>query len=104
MSSPRRPWWLFATAVLAIASAAALAVLASGEVIPSAVRNPLFDFVQPGVSVWWLVLGGPFRSAPTAPAGIAFAAVANALLWLLMLWLVVSVVRAVHRWVAAPPS
>jgi len=103
MSSVTRLWWLLAASVLAIASAAALALLASGEVIPSAVRNPFFDFVQPGVSVWWLVLGGPFRSAPTSPSGIAFAA-ANAALWLLPLWLVVSVVRAVRRRLAAPPS
>lgn len=81
---------------LAIASAAALALLGSGRVIPSVVRNPLFDFVQSGVTVWWFVLGGPFRSAPSSPAGIAFAA-ANAALWLLVLLFVVAVVRAVSR-------
>jgi hypothetical protein len=87
--SPITRWrWLIAAAVLAIASAGALALLASGKVIPSVVRNPLFDFVQPGVTIWWFVLGGPFRSAPSSATGIAFAAVTNAAFWLLVLWLV----------------
>jgi hypothetical protein len=104
MSSITRWWWLIAAAVLAIASTAALALLASGKVIPSVARNPLFDFVQPGVTIWWFVLGGPFRSAPSEPVGIAFAAATNAALWLLVLWLVVALVRAVRRMLAAPPS
>src|SRR5882672_12350088 len=79
--------WLIAAAVLAIVSAVALTLLTSGEVVPSAVRDPFFNFVQPGVTVWWFVLGGPFRSAPTSPAGIAFAAATNAALWLLVWWL-----------------
>jgi len=72
-------------------------LLVSEEVIPSAIRNPFFDFVQPGVTVWWFVLGGPFRSAPSSPFGIAVAAAANAALWLPMLWFVVTIVRAVRR-------
>ena len=104
MSPVTRRWWLLAATVLAIASAAGLALLASGEVIPSVVRDPLFDFVQPGVTVWWFVLGGPFRSAPSLPTGIAFAAATNAALWLLGLWFVVAIVRAVRRMFAAPPS
>ena len=99
-----RWWWLIVAAVLAIASAAGLALLASGKVIPSVARNPLLDFVQPGVTIWWFVLGGPFRSAPSSPVGIAFAAVTNAALWLLLLWLMVAIVRAVRRMLAAPPS
>jgi hypothetical protein len=66
MSQFSRRVWFLAAAVLAITSAAALALLTSGEVIPSVVRNPISDFVQPGVTVWWLVLGGPFRSAPSS--------------------------------------
>ena len=104
MSRITRWRWVIAAAVLAIASAAALALLASGKVIPSVARNPFLDFVQPGVTIWWFVLGGPFRSAPSSPAGIAFAAVTNAALWLLVLWLVVAIVRAVRRMLAAPPS
>jgi hypothetical protein len=60
-------------------------------------RNPLSRFVEPGVAVWWLVLGGPFRSAPASAVGIAVAAAANAALWGLVLWLGVVVVRAVRE-------
>ena len=102
MSPISRRWRLVTAAVLAIISAAALALLATAEVIPSAVRNPLSDFVQPGVTVWWLVLGGPFRSAPSSPTGIAFAAAANATLWVMALWFVEVVVRAVCRTIMAP--
>jgi len=90
--------------VLLVASAATLALLVSGKVIPSVVRNPLHDFVQPGVAVWWLVLGGPFRSNPSSPSGIAFATAVNAALWLLVLWFVVTIGRAVSRMLAASPS
>ena len=103
MRSPiSRRWWLLAAAVLAAISAGVLALLASAEVIPSAVRNPLSDFVQPGVTVWWFVLAGPFRSAPSSPSGIAFAAATNAVLWVLVLWFVVAIVRAVFRMLVAP--
>lgn len=101
MSPVTRRRWLLAAAVLAIASAAALAWLASLAVIPSVVRNPLVDFVQPGVTVWWFVLGGPFRSAPSSPSGIAFAAAANAAVWLLVSWFAVAIVRAVSRLAAS---
>lgn len=101
MSPVARRRWLLAAAVLAIASAAALARLASLAVIPSVVRNPLVDFVQPGVTVWWFVLGGPFRSAPSSPSGIAFAAAANAAVWLLVSGVAVVIVRAVSRLAAS---
>ena len=96
IATPAR-WWLVAAALMTIASAAALALLASGEIMASAIRDPLAAFVQPGVAVWWLVLGGPFRSAPASGAGIAFAAAANAALWWVVLWLVAVIVRAVRR-------
>ncbi len=67
-------------------------------------RSPLSEFVQPGVTVWWFVLGGPFRSAPFSPTGIAFAAITNAALWLLVLWFVVAIVRAIRRMLSASPS
>jgi hypothetical protein len=103
MSSAARLWWLLAAAILAMASVAVLASLASGELIPSVVRDPLVAFVQPGVTVWWLVLGGPFRSAPSSPTGIAFAAATNTLLYLLVLWLAVAVARLVRRMLSASP-
>jgi hypothetical protein len=89
--------WFLVAAVLAIVSAAAPALLASAEIIPSVIRNPISDFAQPGVTVWWFILGGLFRSVPSSPTGIAFAAVANAALWLLMLLLAIAVVHTVRR-------
>ena len=102
--SPVTLRWLLAGAVLAIVSAGALALLGSGEVIPSVVRDPISDFVQPGVTVWWFVLGGPFRSAPSSLTGIAFAAAANAALWLLVIWFAVAIVRSFRRIFTTPPA
>ncbi|WEN14676.1 hypothetical protein PY254_15800 [Rhodanobacter sp. AS-Z3] len=82
---------------LALASAFALATLASNNLIPSVVRDPLHDFVQPGVTVWWFLLGGPFRSAPSSPAGIAFASAVNAALWLALLWLLLALLQVIRR-------
>lgn len=104
MRPVKRRSWFLAVAVLAIVSAASLTALDSAETIPSVIRNPLSDFVEPGVTVWWFVLGGPFRSAPSSPTGIAFAAAANAALWLLVVWFVVTVVRVIRRLLAAPRS
>ena len=104
MGPIKRRSWLLAAAMLAIVSAAALTALDSAETIPSFIRNPLSDFVEPGVTVWWFVLGGPFRSAPSSPTGIAFAAAANAALWLLVVLFVVAVVGVIRRLLVAPRS
>jgi hypothetical protein len=99
-----RRWWLLGGAVLAIASGAVLSLLASRVVIPSIVRGPLSDFVQPGISIWWLTLGGPFRTIPFSASGIAFAAVTNAALWLLVCLLGTVIVRAIQRMLTARRS
>jgi hypothetical protein len=83
--------------VLAGASAAVLALLASGIVMPSALRNPLTEFVQPGIAIWWLVFGGPFRTIPYSAWGIECAAAINAGLWWLVLWVAALIVRAIQR-------
>jgi len=99
-----RRWLLLLALAFSSVSAAALAWLASGDVIPSAVRNPLSEFVQPGVTIWWLVLGGPFRVAPYSPGGIAFAALANAAFWLICLGAFATLYAAIRRRFAAPGS
>ncbi|MGH7488834.1 MAG: hypothetical protein ACREMY_25015, partial [bacterium] len=88
----------------AAASAGGLLFIGTGEIIPSAVRNPIASFVDPGVSLWWFVLGGPFQSSPRSGGGIAFAAIANAILWLLPLWLLVAVIRRLRRVSKVSPS
>jgi len=97
MDPVKRRSWFVAAAVLAIISAAILTTLDSAETIPSVIRNPISEFVEPGVTVWWLVLGGPFRSAPSSATSIAFAATANAALWLLVVLFVVAVVHVTPK-------
>ena len=97
----RRVWLVVAAALVGV-SAAVLAWLASGSVIASWIRDPLSTFVQPGVTIWWFVLGGPFRSAPYSATGIAFAAATNALFWLLVVWLARGVIGAIQRRLASP--
>ena len=82
---------------LTLVGGMALALFNSGVVVPSLIRDPLSIFVQPGVSIWWLVFGGPFRNLPDSAAGIVFAAVANAALWSLALWVMVVAGRALRR-------
>ncbi len=96
-----RRWLLLSAAGFFVGSAAVLAWLASGDVIASNVRNPLSTFVEPGVTIWWVVLGGPFRTAPASLSGIAFAAVANAAFWLFCLWAVAALYAAIRRRLAS---
>jgi len=100
MTLVTRRWWLVAVVALTIASAMVLTLIGSGAVIPSVVRDPLSAFVQPGVTVWWFLLGGPFRDIPLSATGIALAAAANAALWSLVLWCGVAIVRAARRMLA----
>jgi len=96
--------WLLTAAILIVASAMSSTLLTSESVFHSQARAPLSAFVQPGVTVWWFALGGPFRTAPASATGIAFAALANGLCWLIALWLVVAVARLVRRaWPASTP-
>ena len=89
--------WLLVAVVLATASTVALWVLKLRAAIPSTIGEALDDFVQPGTAIWWLVLGGPFRSMPSSPGGIAFAAVTNAMFWVLLCWLAALALRVIRR-------
>src|ERR1700680_3607136 len=105
MSHRARRWFVLAATMLAIASAAALALLPPSEVM-SIHWNPLSEFVQPGVIVWWFVLSPPFSYAPSSSAEIALIVATNTALWSLLLWFVVLVVRGsvTRKWlfIAAP--
>lgn len=97
MHKPTCLWVSLLAVLLAVASAAGLVCLGFGKIEPSWARDPISDFVAPGVSLWWLVLGGPFQSGPRSAGGVAFAAIANAILWLLPALLVLAVMRRVRR-------
>jgi hypothetical protein len=67
-------------------------------------RSPIATFVSPGESLWWFVLGGPFQSAPSTAGGIAFAAITNAILWLIPLSLVLILIRRARQIFSASSS
>ena len=92
-----RRWWIITMALLVLASAAAMILLSSAIEMYSMIRNPMSAFAQPGITVWWFVLGGPFRYGPDSPGGIAFAAVINVAFWLSALWLFVALARVLFR-------
>ncbi|MGH8457143.1 MAG: hypothetical protein ACRETW_00290 [Stenotrophobium sp.] len=84
--------------MLLIVSATLLAFPAWSEWLPRMAAKLFSGFVQPGIVIWWFVLGGPYQTRPYSPSGIAFAIAANAAFWFLMLGLVVVIGRAVcHR-------
>jgi len=87
--------------VLLIASVGAVAGLASGAVMPSAVRDLLSAFSWPGVTAWWLVFPGLFQQVPSSLMGIAFAALANTVLWLMLALSAGAMARGVARVVRA---
>lgn len=87
--SVTRLWYFIAAPVLTVASVAIVVMRESSRMIPSIVRDPLVNFVDPGVTVWWFLLGNIFQSSPSSPAGMAFAALANAAFWLFTFWLLV---------------
>jgi hypothetical protein len=95
--SARNVAWLTAGAVLTIASAGVYIELAGGSQLPSVIRNPLANFAQPGMTVWWFALGGPFQTGPLTPRGIVFASLANGLFWLLLVRSIAFVYRKFVR-------
>jgi hypothetical protein len=96
--------YLLLTPGLAVASLAIMVMRGSSRMIPSVVRDPLANFVDPGVTAWWLILGNLFQSFPSSLAGMAFAALANTLLWLLALRMLVAVSGFVRRKIRKSPS
>ena len=66
--------------------------------------DPLTNLVEPGVATWRLALGNLFRTSPSSPVGMAFAALANAAFLSFILWLLVIAVGFVRRKVSKPRS
>jgi len=102
--SVTRLWYVIATPVLTVTSLAIVIMRESTRMIPSIVRDPLANFVDPGVTVWWLAMGTIFRSFPSSPGEMAFAALANTAFWLFAFWLLVVAARFLHRRCKRKPS
>ena len=97
MKATARSTGLLAAVALFIASASALALRASTGVLPSALAGIVSAFVQPGVAAWWFAFPSLFQATPGSLAGIAFAAAANALLWLLLAGALGALLRRIRR-------
>jgi hypothetical protein len=99
----RRSAWLALSIALFVLSSIAVAIRAAGpnsEILPSALANTLSQFVEPGVSVWWLTMGGLFLAFPNTTEGYVAAVVGNTLFWLggaAILALLVGVARRLMR-------
>jgi hypothetical protein len=73
--------FLLAVALLFAVSLAAYAWLLIAGAAPSWLRNPVAGFVEPGATVWWFALGGPFQAVPRTLGGILCASIANTAVW-----------------------
>jgi hypothetical protein len=81
----RRTAWLMLTIGLLVLSSIAVAIRAAGpnsDVAPAVLASALRQFVEPGVSLWWLTMGGVFLAFPNTTAGYVAAAIGNTLFWL----------------------
>lgn len=91
---PRPPAWMALIAVIILAGAGGLAATRNptgwAPAVPQVIKHLLTAFIEPGLTTWWFVLGGPFQSTPSTDAGQIFAVTSNTLLWLLpiafLLW------------------
>ena len=80
----RNAWLLLTIGLLAL-SALAVAIRAAGpnsDVAPAVLASALRQFVEPGVSVWWLTMGGVFLAFPNTTGGYVAVVVGNTLFWL----------------------
>ena len=95
---PVRVWIALSLGVLG------LSVIATGvraarypESVPRTIAVALEDFVEPGTAVWWLTLGGPFRTFPYDWLGYAVVVTANTAFWSLAgAFVVVTFTAAIH--------
>jgi hypothetical protein len=94
----RSRWLIVAITLLAMSAAAVLAG-AKGypEFVPQIVVRTLDQFLEPGLALWWLTLGGPFQSFPARWAGYCVTIFGNALLWLALVSLIVFLTGVARR-------
>ena len=104
---PMRAWIALSLGVLGL-SVIATAVRAARypASVPQTIAFALVDFIEAGTAVWWLTLGGPFRTVPSDWLGYAVVVAANTVFWSLAGGLVIAIftagVRAVRRSRQAP--
>lgn len=104
MSAPGRALPVFATvlriaALLTTVSLAALVLRLLGRPawLPVPVKHALDAWLEPGLAVWWVTLGGPFQHAPTALGGYAVTLAGNVAFWGCAAWLCARLYFALRR-------
>jgi hypothetical protein len=90
--------WLIFLVVLLVLSSAAVAVRASvnQELVPPALAYALRQFVEPGVSLWWLTMSSLFQSFPYTVSGYIAVVVGNTVFWLAVAGILVLLVKVTH--------
>jgi hypothetical protein len=100
MHATARRWRLLVMAVLFLLSMGVLLAVRSPGAMHSTLHTILRGFVGPGVTVWWLSLGGLFQAVPTSLPHVAYAAAVNTACWTSLTWLI----GAATRWVRCGTS
>jgi hypothetical protein len=98
----RRSGWLTLSIALLVLSSIAVALRAAGPysgVVPAALANALGQFVEPGVSLWWLTMGGLFLSFPNTTEGYLATVIGNTLFWLGAAAILVFLVSVARRFI-----
>ena len=83
--------------ILAGMSVCAIVAVDSASFMSTWRHRLLSDFTAQGVIIWWLTLGGPFRTLPTAPVDCIFASLVNGFIWSLMLFIMFRTAVFVRR-------
>lgn len=86
MITNHRCFWYHTALFLLLLTGSAAAVVVRDQrlALPDLLRHPLDTFISPGVTLWWMTHGAVFRSFPDPGPDYLFVAVANALLWLVI--------------------
>jgi hypothetical protein len=87
--------WLFILLSVGVATAGGIVIRATGypAPIPQAITWALTAFVEPGLAIWWLTVGGAFQGFPSDGSGYLVAAGGNIAFWLLVAALATALAR-----------